>query len=122
LKRHLIAEWVMPGQGVALNALFSLREGAVEEEFFTALKAFYRHLHDAGYARGCHCLRRLPLASFGESLPAFDYQVVIDFQDAESEAACYGYVQGNQEPVRSLHLAMNSKVAEGAQFYLTTQR
>jgi hypothetical protein len=119
---RLIAESVMPGQGVALNALFSLREGAVEEEFFTALRAFYQHLHDVGYACGCHCLKRLPLAGFGERLPAFDYQVVIEFSDAQSEAACYDYVQRNQEPVRSLHLAMNSRVNEGAQFYLTTSR
>jgi hypothetical protein len=110
----------MPEQGVALNALFSLREGTVEEEFFSSLRAFHQHLRDVGYARGCRCLKRLPLSGFAERLPAFDYQAIIEFADAKTEAACYDYVQKNQEPVRSLHLAMNSRVAEGAQFYLTT--
>jgi len=112
----------MPGRGVALKAPFSLQRGVAGAEFFIALEAFYRHLRDTGYARECRSLRRLPLAGFGESLPAFAYQVTIDFQDARTEAACYGYIQGNQEPVRSLHLAMNSRVAEGALFYPTTPR
>ena len=112
----------MPEHGVALNALFSLQKGTIEEEFFSALRAFYQHLHDVGYARGCRCLKRLPLAGFGHRLPDFDFQVIIEFADADTEAACYDYVRRNQEPVRSLHLAMNSKVAEGAQFYLTTSR
>jgi hypothetical protein len=120
--KRLIGELVVPKQAVALNALFSLREGTVEEDFFSALRAFCQHLHEVGYASGFHCLKRLPLPGFGACLPAFDYQAVIEFADADTEAACYDYVQANQEPVRSLHLAMNSKVAEGAQFYLTTSR
>jgi hypothetical protein len=110
----------MSERGVALNALFSLRQGAAEEEFLSACLAFYQHLHDSGYARRFDCLKRLPLPGFGLRLPDFDYQVIIEFADAETETACYDYVQRNKEPVRSLHLAMNSKVAEGAQFYLTT--
>ena len=110
----------MPETGVALNALFSLRKGTTEEAFLSACDAFYRHLRDAGYARGFRFLRRLPLPGFGLRLPDFDYQIIIEFADAQTEAACYGYLQANQEPVRSLHAAMNSKVVEGAQFYLTT--
>jgi len=112
----------MPETGVSLNALFSLRKGIMEEEFAFAFRAFYQHLHDVGFARGYHCLKRLPLAGFAHRLPDFDYQIIIEFADAETEGACYDYVRKNQEPVRSLHLAMNSKVAEGAQFYLTTSR
>src|SRR5215510_12832100 len=93
---------------VGLNALFSLRQGTIEEDFFSALRIFYQHLHDIGYACGYRCLKRLPLAGFGHNLPDFDYQVIIEFADAETEAACYDYVRKNQEPVRSLHLAMNS--------------
>jgi hypothetical protein len=110
----------MSEPGVALNALFSLRKETTEEAFLSACGAFYQHLHDIGYARGYRCLKRLPLPGFGLRLPDFDYQMTIEFADAETEAACYDYVQANQEPVRSLHAAMNSKVAEGAQFYLTT--
>ncbi len=110
----------MPETGVALNALFSLRKETTEEAFLCACNAFYQHLRDIGYARGYRCLKRLPLPGFGLRLPDFDYQIIIEFADAETEAACYGYVQANQQPVRSLHAAMNSKVAEGAQFFLTT--
>jgi uncharacterized protein DUF6614 len=119
MRQRLVEERAMPEPGVALNALFSLRKGTTEEAFLSACGAFYRHLQDAGYARGFRCLKRLPLPGFGLRLPDFDYQIIIEFADAQTEAACYGYLQANQEPVRSLHAAMNSKVAEGAQFYLT---
>lgn len=110
----------MPMNGVTLNALFSLREGIAEEEFFPTLRGFCQHLKDIGYARGFRCSRRLPLQGFGDQLPDFDYHVMVEFADADAEAACYNYVRQNGEPVRSLHLAMNSKVLRDAHFYLTS--
>ena len=106
--------------GVTLNALFSLREGIAQGEFFPALIAFCQHLKDIGYAEDYRCSRRLPLQGFGEQLPDFDYHVMVEFADSETEMACYNYVRQNQEPVRSLHLAMNSKVLTNAHFYLTS--
>ena len=108
-------------QGSAVfNGVFELREGVSEEEFLPTLKAFYEHFIEMGFASGYRILRREVLEGFGRTLPAFTYRGALIYPDIESERAAYAYVQQNDEPVRSLHHAMNSKVARSADFFVET--
>jgi hypothetical protein len=62
-------------------------------------------------------MRRQRLDGFGAALPDFDYHVEIGFPSLDQELACYNYIKGNEEPVRSLHRAMNSKVKRGSEYF-----
>jgi hypothetical protein len=102
------------------HGLFSLMDDVAEAEFLLAFDAFYGHLVEMGYARNYRTLRRQPLEGFGNTLPRFEYHAEVEFPGLEEDRACYEYVKRNDEPVRSLHRAMNSKVRRGsADFFLT---
>jgi len=102
------------------HGLFSLKDGVTEAEFLRAFDAFYSHLVEMRYARGYRILRRQPLEGFGNTLPRFEYHAEVEFPSLEEDRACYEYVKRNDEPVRSLHRAMNTKVKRGsADFFLT---
>ena len=111
----------MPSQGGAfLHGLFSLADDATEQAFLAAFHAFYGHLAEMGFVCGYRITRRQPLDGFGASLPAFAYHVEIAFPSPAHDQACYDYVRRNDEPVRSLHRAMNTQVKRGsADFFLT---
>ena len=61
-------------------------------------------------------LRQIPLERFGKTLPPFTYRGELQYPDSEREDAAYAYVKKDEEPIRSLHRAMNSKVQQGADF------
>ena len=63
---------------------------------------------EMGYALGDRLMRRKPLVGFGRRLPNFSYYAAIEFADLEREQACYDYVARDADPVRSIHVGMNS--------------
>ena len=105
----------------ALHGLFSLADGISEQAFLTAFLAFYEHLKEMGFVQRYCISRRQPLEGFGAALPDFDYHVAIEFRTLEQDQACYDYVKKNDEPIRSLHKTMNSKVkSRSTYFFLDT--
>ena len=104
-------------KGAALHGLFTLKAGTSESEFLSAFESFYGHLKEMGYVRGCRMMRRQPLDGFGAPLPQFDYHVEIEFASLQQDQACYDYVKKNEEPVRSLHRAMNATVKRGSAYF-----
>ena len=104
-----------------LHGLFTLAEGVSEAEFVPAFEAFYQHLHEQGFVQSYRLMRRQPLpGQFGAALPPFEFHIEIEFASLAADAACYEYVAQDEEPVRSLHRAMNRKVRRGtAHFFLT---
>ena len=104
-------------KGAALHSLFTLKPGISEREFLPAFEAFYGHLKDMGYVRSFRVMRRQPLDGFGTPMPEFDYYVKIEFPTLEQDQACYDYVKRNEEPVRSLHRAMNAMVKQGSAYF-----
>jgi hypothetical protein len=104
--------------GAALHGLFSIVDGVSERNFMSAFQNFYGHLEKMGFVRSYRMMRREPLIGFGAALPEFEYHVEIEFSSLELEQECYDYVNTNEEPIRSLHRAMNSKVKPPAYFFL----
>jgi hypothetical protein len=103
--------------GAALHGLFTLVAGVSEQEFLLAFEAFYGHLKEREFVRGYRMMRRQPLEGFGAALPDFDYHVEIEFLSLEQDQACFDYVKKNEEPIRSLHRALNSKVKRGEVYF-----
>ena len=81
------------GLGATLHGLFTLMDGASEQEFLSAVAAFYGHLKERGFVRSCRVMRRQLLNGVGAALREFDYDVEIEFPNLEQEQACYDYVK-----------------------------
>ena len=105
------------GLGATLHGLFTLVDGVSEQEFLSAFAAFYGHLKERGFVRSYRVMRRQSLDGFGAALPDFDYHVEIEFPKLEKDQACYDYAKKNEEPIRSLHRAVNSKVKSGSAYF-----
>jgi hypothetical protein len=103
-----------------LHSLFELQDGGREEDFRVAFDDYVRHLVELGYALDGRLMRRKPLEGFGRRLPHFSYYAAIAFADLEREQACYDYVARNAEPVRSIHMAMNSQVKRGSAYFFVS--
>jgi hypothetical protein len=106
---------------VSFSGVFALRDGVGEEEFLPRLHAFFQHFLDIGFATGYRVMRREELDGFGKTLPTFTYRGELIFPDLERENAAYEYVKQRGERVHSLHVAMNSMVKPGADFFLETR-
>ena len=106
---------------VSFSGVFALRDGVREEEFMPRLRAFYQHLIDMGFATRYRVMRRQVLEDFGKTLPAFTYRGELIYPDLAREQAGYEYVKRRGERVNALHVAMNSMVKPGADFFLETQ-
>src|SRR6516165_8553319 len=81
------------GLSATLHGLFILVDRVSEQEFLSAVAAFYGHLEERGFVRGHRMMRRQLLDGFGAALPDFDYHVEIGFPNIEQELACYNYVK-----------------------------
>jgi hypothetical protein len=108
------------GGKAILHSLFELQDNSAEPEFRAAFDYYVNHLIRMGFARSGRVMRRQPLDGFGAKLPDFGYYAAIEFDDLEREQACYDYVARNDEPVRSIHGAMNSKVKHGSAHFFVS--
>ncbi|GAB2175499.1 DUF6614 family protein [Dongia sp. agr-C8] len=104
---------------VTMHGVFDLKPGIEAGEYRAAFEAFCQHLRGQGYVTGWSFMRRSPHAGYDRRPPGAAYHVGIDFPDRSRAEACYRYVAANDEPLRSLHVAMNTKVvAATTQFFL----
>jgi len=102
-----------------MHGLFDLKPGIEEAAYGAAFAAFCRHLQDQGYVRRWQFMRRSPHPGYDRNPPETGFYVAVDFPDRAAAEACYRYVAANEEPLRSLHVAMNSKVvAATTRFFL----
>jgi hypothetical protein len=104
---------------VTLHGLFDLKPGVAPDGYRAAFEAFCCHLRDQGYVAGWAFMRRSPHPGYDRDPPETAFAVSIDFPDRARAEACYRYVAADQEPLRTLHRAMNSKVvAATTRFFL----
>jgi hypothetical protein len=106
---------------VSFSGIFALRDGVSEDEFLPRLHAFFQHFIDVGFATGYRIMRRQALDSFGKTLPPFTFRGELMYPDLEREQAAFEYVKQRGEQVHALHVAMNSLVKPGADFFLEMQ-
>ena len=106
---------------VFLHALFDLKPGVTEGEFRRALEDFCGHLQMECYVIDWRWMRQIIPPGPAFPRPTQTQFVVFEFLDQEAEQRCYDYVALNEEPIRTLHRAMNSKVERGsAMFFVCT--
>jgi len=102
---------------VILHALFDLKPGVTEREFRKALEDLCGHLQEQCYVIDWRWMRQIIPPGPAFPRPTQTQFVAFEFLDEESEQRCYEYVALNEEPIRTLHRAMNSKVERGSAMF-----
>src|SRR3954463_8818386 len=95
---------------VTMHGLFDLLEGVEVSAYRAAFAAFCLHLQQQGYVTAWSFMGRTPHAGYDRNPPDTAFYVSIVFPDRARAEACYRYVAADEEPLRMLHKAMNSKV------------
>ena len=104
---------------VTMHGLFDLKEGVEIAAYRAAFDAFCAHLQEQGYVTRWSFMRRSPHPSYDRNPPESAFYVSIDFPDRAQAEACYRYVAADEEPLRTLHRTMNTKVVPTTtQFFL----
>ena len=107
---------------VILQALFDLKPEVPEADFKKALGDFCGHLQTKGYVIGWRWMRQIVPKGPAFPRPTQTHFVTFEFLDEAADERCYEYVAKDEEPIRSLHRAMNSKVERGsAMFFVCSE-
>lgn len=102
---------------IVMHGLFDLKGGVDEADFHAAFAAFGGHLKACELATSWRMMRRQEHAGYDNGPPQTRYYLSVEFKDVEQSERCWSYVEKNDEPLRSLHQNMNSKV-HNARFFL----
>jgi hypothetical protein len=110
------------GVVVILHALFDLKPDVSEGDFKKLLEDFCGHLQTEGYVIGWRWMRQIVPKGPAFPRPPQTHFVAFEFLDEVADERCYEYVAKDEEPIRSLHRAMNSKVERGsAMFFVCSE-
>ena len=104
---------------ITMHGNFDLIAGIKTADFHQAFDGFCRHLSDVGYVTGWQFAVRTPHAGYDARPPQTKYYVAMHFPSYEIAERCYAYVAADEEPLKTLHRAVNRKVVrETTSFYL----
>lgn len=107
---------------VRMHGNIDLKDPSDADGFAADFNSFSEHLASHGFVIHWSFSKRISHAGYDAKEPKTSYYVSMDFADMTYANDCYKYVQKNQEPLRSLHHSMNSRVIrKTTQFYLTEE-
>jgi len=95
---------------ITMHGTFDLKDNVAGPNFARAFSAFCAHLQSKGFLNGWQFAERAPHAGYDRAPPASRYYVATHFPDLEFVQQCYAYVAAGEEPLKSLHKAVNSRV------------
>jgi len=91
---------------------FNLREGIELSAFKRAYDAFCEHLSQQGYVHSWRMWERTYHSGYDTRFPEVTVMVEMCFHDHDASLASWDYVEAAEEPLRILHVAVNSKVQD----------
>ncbi len=99
-----------------LHGLFELKDGYGETDFRHAFDAFASHLQEQSLLRKWRFMRQEDHAGYNRRPPAKPFYIAMEFTDRAQSEACWDYVEKDEEPLKSLHRAMNRQVTNTSFF------
>ncbi len=91
---------------------FNLREGIELSAFKQVYDTFCEHLNQQGYVHSWRLWKRAYHSGYDAQFPDVGVMVEMCFHDHAASLASWGYVKADEEPMRSLHVAVNTKVID----------
>jgi len=100
-----------------VHGTFDLREGVTASEFAGAFDTLCRHLREQSFLVEWRLAERSPHPSYDRHPPQTRHYMSMRFPDAEKMEGCYEYVARDHEPLRSLHIAIKTRILLGSQTF-----
>ena len=104
---------------ILLHGLFDLHDGVSEQELRQSFELFSGHLKEIRMVTAWRFMRHQEHEGFNARAPKTDYYVSVEFADMAHAEECWSYIEGTDEPMRSLHSAVFSKV-RNTSFFLSS--
>jgi len=104
---------------ILMHGLFDLKDGVEEGEFCQDFELFSNHLRDVRLVVGGRFMRHQAHDGYNAREPSTEYYVSVEFVDMDQAEACWDYVEKNDEPLKTLHGAVFSKIRNSA-FFLSS--
>ncbi|WP_282604406.1 DUF6614 family protein [Pelagibius sp. Alg239-R121] len=104
---------------IVMHGLFGLKDDCDEVQFRDSFDAFSGHLKQLNLLITWRFMRQEPHDGYNRRPPEAPYYVSMEFLDNDQAEACWAYVEQDEEPLKSLHRAMNRQV-QNTQFFLSS--
>lgn len=104
---------------IMMHGLFDLKDDIDEGEFRQSFELFSEHLNATGMVLSCRFMRHQAHDGYNARPPLTHYYVSIEFMDMDYAERCWNYIQENNEPLKSLHTAVFSKI-QNSRFFLSS--
>lgn len=91
---------------------FNLRSGIDLLTFKKAYDGLCEHLNQQGYVHSWRIWERAYHSGYDTRFPEVAVMVEMCFHDHDASLACWDYVEAGEEPLQTLHVAVNSKVVD----------
>ena len=102
-----------------MHGLFDLKGDVNEGDFRRSFELFSEHLQANIMVLGCRLMRHQAHDGYNARPPSTQYYVSIEFTDMDSAERCWNYIEKNDEPQKSLHNAVFSKI-QNSRFFLSS--
>ena len=104
---------------ILMHGMFDLKDNVKEGEFRHSFDLFSEHLNAIEMTRTCRFMRHQAHDGYNARPPSTKYYVAVEFLDIAKAEQCWDYIQENNEPIKSLHTAVFSKI-QNSRFFLTS--
>ena len=104
---------------ILMHGMFDLKDEIQEEEFRQSFDLFSEHLIATEMALSCRFMRHQAHDGYNARPPSTKYYVAIEFVDMDYAEQCWNCIQEDNEPVKSLHTAVFSKIQD-SRFFLSS--
>jgi len=102
-----------------MHGLFDLKEGRTEGDFRRAFDLFSEHLKNLDMVVSWRFMRHQEHEGYNAREPSTQYYVSVEFADMHRAEQSWAYIEKNDEPMKSLHDAVLSKIQDTV-FFLST--
>ena len=103
---------------IIMHGLFDLKEGLKEGDFRQVFDRFSEHLKDLGMVVSWRFMRHQEHEGFNAREPSTQYYVSVEFADMHHAEQSWAYIEKNDEPMKTLHDAVLSKI-QNTVFFLS---
>ena len=104
---------------IIMHGLFDLKEGRTEGDFRRAFDLFSEHLKNLDMVVSWRFMRHQEHEGYNAREPSTQYYVSVEFADMHRAEQSWAYIEKNDEPMKSLHDAVLSKIQDTV-FFLST--
>jgi len=104
---------------IIMHGLFDFTDGVKEEEFRQSFELFSEHLKDMRLVVSWRFMRHQAHDGYNARPPLTEYYVSMEFADMHDAERCWTCIQDNNEPLKSLHSDVFSKV-QNTSFFLSS--